>query len=453
MLKICRKHPIACESQEKIGFSFFVFFGLYLILYSPTFIPTESGLIKPLVAIGLFIATLKILVRDGCDGSSIFRIDLSKVINFGHHTTVIPVLVVSYWILALMVSQLIAFLGGGDEVLIQLIGDSITALIPLTYLMVCYIPKGSNPLKSIIAMTALVGGLQALFIILDISSSSARDIFASIVKHPNGITGTFRAAGLTSITGDGLSFSQCICGLCAFYLLLKSKDNLNRFIWSILYLLIFFSLFPVARTGIVILSFFSAVLFIFSEAGFILRLKSIIFLLALSFLMIILLFNLLSFIAPERLIFLTDTLLPYAFEFVFNYLEGNGFATNSTDDILKNMVIFPDNIISWIIGDGYFYDPNNALYNYNDTDIGYLRILFYTGLAGSFLLYFWYFLVAYFCVHSKENKNYRIIIMVIISAIMVANLKFPFVLQSTAICLGLLLLFSCQCKKYTKWSD
>ena len=55
------------------------------------------------------------------------------------------------------------------------------------------------------------------------------------------------------------------------------------------------------------------------------------------------------------------------------------------------MVVWPDNLKTWIIGDGYFsnsrYDPNylgDATDKgfYMGTDIGYLRFLFYFGILG-----------------------------------------------------------------------
>ena len=54
------------------------------------------------------------------------------------------------------------------------------------------------------------------------------------------------------------------------------------------------------------------------------------------------------------------------------------------------MVIFPDNDKTWIIGDGYFNNPNNDINFvgsnptefYKGTDIGYLRFIFYFGILG-----------------------------------------------------------------------
>lgn len=91
----------------------------------------------------------------------------------------------------------------------------------------------------------------------------------------------------------------------------------------------------------------------------------------------------------------------FGFEPFFNYFEAGDFATSSNKQ-LKNMYVFPDNLKTWMIGDGYFDNPNthdpyyvgqtSKLGFYKGTDVGYLRLIFYFGLIGllsfiSFLVY------------------------------------------------------------------
>lgn len=83
--------------------------------------------------------------------------------------------------------------------------------------------------------------------------------------------------------------------------------------------------------------------------------------------------------------------LRFAFEGFFSLVEKGHWQTTS-NDILEGMVKFPDNIKTWIIGDGYFtnakkFDVNyfGADYSggyYMGTDIGYCRFIFYFGMAG-----------------------------------------------------------------------
>lgn len=88
----------------------------------------------------------------------------------------------------------------------------------------------------------------------------------------------------------------------------------------------------------------------------------------------------------------------FAFEGFFSLAESGQWETNS-NNILKNMIVFPDNIKTWLIGDGYIENPyrRDPYYvgpNYHGfymgTDIGYLRFIFYFGLIGlvTFISYF-----------------------------------------------------------------
>lgn len=90
--------------------------------------------------------------------------------------------------------------------------------------------------------------------------------------------------------------------------------------------------------------------------------------------------------------------LRFAFEGFFSLAEKGTWEVHS-NEILKNMVVFPDEIKTWIIGNGYFDNPydNEPYYTgvrwhgyYQNTDIGYLRFIFYFGVFGliTFMAYF-----------------------------------------------------------------
>ena len=89
----------------------------------------------------------------------------------------------------------------------------------------------------------------------------------------------------------------------------------------------------------------------------------------------------------------------FAFEGFFNLVETGEWEIDSNEK-LKSMIVFPEAIKTWIIGDGYFSNPyfSDPLYvgpyvggYYMGTDIGYCRFIFYFGLVG--LLAFSYFLI------------------------------------------------------------
>lgn len=83
-------------------------------------------------------------------------------------------------------------------------------------------------------------------------------------------------------------------------------------------------------------------------------------------------------------------LLRFGFEGFFNLVE-TGEWNVSSNETLKSMVVLPETLKTWIIGDGYFSSPNSDSSFlgeleeggfYKGTDIGYLRFIFYFGLVG-----------------------------------------------------------------------
>ena len=80
--------------------------------------------------------------------------------------------------------------------------------------------------------------------------------------------------------------------------------------------------------------------------------------------------------------------LRFAFEGFFSLAEKGRWEVSS-NEVLKSMIVFPDNPHTWLIGDGYFEDPTerdpyytgrNFFGYYMQTDIGYLRFIFYGGI-------------------------------------------------------------------------
>lgn len=89
----------------------------------------------------------------------------------------------------------------------------------------------------------------------------------------------------------------------------------------------------------------------------------------------------------------------FAFEGFFSLVEKGRWEVRS-NEILKNMYVFPDNLKTWLMGDGYIENPTRTdpYYTgeviggfYMGTDVGYLRFIFYFGIFG--LLTFIYFFI------------------------------------------------------------
>lgn len=84
------------------------------------------------------------------------------------------------------------------------------------------------------------------------------------------------------------------------------------------------------------------------------------------------------------------SLFRFAFEGFFSLAEKGRWEVSS-NETLKGMVVFPETLHTWIIGDGYFmnsrYDANYLGDStdqgfYMGTDVGYLRFIFYFGVTG-----------------------------------------------------------------------
>ena len=85
------------------------------------------------------------------------------------------------------------------------------------------------------------------------------------------------------------------------------------------------------------------------------------------------------------------SLLRFGFEGFFNLFETGEFRTQSSDLLLDKMIVFPEEVKTYLIGDGYFENSRNdinylgdstTLGFYMGTDVGYLRFIFLFGLPG-----------------------------------------------------------------------
>ncbi|MET6998757.1 hypothetical protein [Chitinophaga defluvii] len=79
---------------------------------------------------------------------------------------------------------------------------------------------------------------------------------------------------------------------------------------------------------------------------------------------------------------LFDKLLPFAFEFLYSYLDQGSITTESTD-ILSEMY-FPISVQTFFFGEGKYIGLNGSYYMY--TDAGYMRHILYYGLIGQIIL-------------------------------------------------------------------
>ena len=87
--------------------------------------------------------------------------------------------------------------------------------------------------------------------------------------------------------------------------------------------------------------------------------------------------------------------LRFGFEAFFNWVETGDFTTGSTE-VLETMWVWPEDLHTWILGQGTF-----GIYE-NNTDIGYCNFTLYCGLVGMTI-----FSIFFLYCHLVQNRKYK----------------------------------------------
>jgi len=140
-----------------------------------------------------------------------------------------------------------------------------------------------------------------------------------------------------------------------------------------------------------------------------------------------------AYIPPDDI----DYILGTAGELLINYFAGEGFRSDSTDDLLQNYLIWPS-YQAVVVGSGVWAQPDlaNPLgYNYS-TDSGYLLLLNFGGALFLFLFILsLIFIIFNYCKASSKvqgnvfNNNFLIFISYVSSIIVISSVKGPLFLS------------------------
>lgn len=115
----------------------------------------------------------------------------------------------------------------------------------------------------------------------------------------------------------------------------------------------------------------------------------------------------------------------FAFEGFFSLVEEGKWEVHS-NDMLQNMYVFPDNVKTWIIGDGYFDNPRltDPYYTgdmrtafYMGTDVGYLRFIFYFGVLGLVAFMSFFCKTARLCMKRLMEFKHMFILLLLLNFI------------------------------------
>lgn len=112
----------------------------------------------------------------------------------------------------------------------------------------------------------------------------------------------------------------------------------------------------------------------------------------------------------------------FGFEGFFNWAEKGDFNYTSNDR-LKEMYVWPDNVKTWIIGDGYFENPVDTDIHYTgeitegyymSTDVGYSRFIFYFGIVGLLMFSFYFIEVGRTCMHKFPEWSMMFLLLLLL---------------------------------------
>ena len=116
----------------------------------------------------------------------------------------------------------------------------------------------------------------------------------------------------------------------------------------------------------------------------------------------------------------SERLVALGFELFINADEKGELSSGSTNRLLEMYETYPNDIKTFIIGDGYWVDPKGNGY-YKHIDIGYFRLIYYFGLIGLFLSFLFEYKVIKMMQRSFIIPNYLVYILYFL--LLVLNLK------------------------------
>lgn len=120
----------------------------------------------------------------------------------------------------------------------------------------------------------------------------------------------------------------------------------------------------------------------------------------------------------------------FGFEGFFSLAETGKWQTGSNDILFEHMLVFPETLKTWIIGDGYAANPDyidpyyiGQSYHgfYKGTDIGYIRFIFYFGLIGAFAMIAFICKVASACI--RRFPSFSVMFLMILGINLIGWLK------------------------------
>lgn len=208
--------------------------------------------------------------------------------------------------------------------------------------------------------------------------------------------------------------------LMAIFFRMYKFSSKQLFVFSLKFLLIFLVGMMMARTTLVgALLAISIILMPKDFKATISMVKKRFLFITLAFIVpIVIILLLMNFSSTFAMTF--GRAIEYGFEMFVNYFAYGSFETDSTNE-LKTLYVFPTELKTYIIGDGYWAHPTDIGQYYMNTDVGYLRLIYYFGIVG---LLTYLSMQMYLIVRAYKSFNIGAeIYLFVVAYLLILNLK------------------------------
>lgn len=159
--------------------------------------------------------------------------------------------------------------------------------------------------------------------------------------------------------------------LITYKLLTQKISKFVNLYYILLYIIIFLGGVFASRTTII--GFFISIgMYVLKSKLF--NLKNISFLI----ISVIVIFSLINYLIDNSDRLGLSALTKFGFEFIYNYQITGSVSTGSTNQLIE-MIKIPKSFYTYILGNGLFTDTKTG-YFYKQIDIGYLRMIYYSGI-------------------------------------------------------------------------
>lgn len=115
-----------------------------------------------------------------------------------------------------------------------------------------------------------------------------------------------------------------------------------------------------------------------------------------------------------------DKTFNFAFELFYNLQDDEGLSTHSSEKTLS-MYVWPDNLQTWLFGDGKFQLSDGNYYM--DTDVGYVRLIYYFGVIGTLVFFFIQYKLLRYVKELTTKYNLKLMFAFIFLWLIILNLK------------------------------